>query len=136
MCRLVSGNRWHNFSFGVRPRFGPHHVEALLSATDRLDEAGCQIVRASGGQGSRTEQSTRTTYATELQQRRQRLHPNEAARARVDGDLTARYVDGAGTENRAAAARNPLYGLIEQRPTNIAAAPCKRSSTTSPSKRR
>lgn len=25
-----------------------------------------------------------------------------------------RYVDGAGTQNRAAAAQNPLYGLIEQ----------------------
>jgi hypothetical protein len=24
------------------------------------------------------------------------------------------YVDGAGTQNRAAAAQNPLYGLIEQ----------------------
>ena len=25
-----------------------------------------------------------------------------------------RYVDGAGTQNRAAAAQNPLYGLIDQ----------------------
>lgn len=83
-----------------------------LASYDRVDGISRWGVSALGAQRARARMPPHFRHRTR-QRKRQRVRTIEASRARLDGDL-ARYVDGAGTQNRAAAAQNPLYGLIEQ----------------------
>ena len=56
----------------------------------------------------------RHTFATELANENVSVYALMKLLGHESMVTSQRYVDGAGTENRAAAAQNPLYGLIEQ----------------------
>jgi integrase len=57
----------------------------------------------------------RHTYATELANQDVSVYTLMKLLGHESMVTSQRYVDGAGTENRAAAAQNPLYGLIDGR---------------------
>jgi integrase len=56
----------------------------------------------------------RHTFATELANENVSVYALMKLLGHDSMVTSQRYVDGAGTQNRAAAAQNPLYGLIEQ----------------------
>jgi integrase/recombinase XerC len=56
----------------------------------------------------------RHTFATELANENVSVYALMKLLGHDSMATSQRYVDGAGTQNRAAAAQNPLYGLIEQ----------------------
>jgi integrase/recombinase XerC len=56
----------------------------------------------------------RHTFATELANGNVSVYALMKLLKHESMVTSQRYVDGAGTQNRAAAAQNPLYGLIEQ----------------------
>jgi integrase len=63
-------------------------------------------------------QRRRTTYATELANADVSVYTLMKLLGHESMTTSQRYVSGAGTENRAAAAQNPLYELIEQPTSN------------------
>jgi integrase/recombinase XerC len=56
----------------------------------------------------------RHTFATELTNGNVSVYALMKLLGHESMVTSQRYVDGAGTQNRAAAAQNPLYGLIER----------------------
>jgi hypothetical protein len=81
---------------------GPHALTCLTCRTPK-----------SGEQQALSQNQVQITYATELANGNISVYALMKLLGHDSMVTSQRYVDGAGVENRAAAAENPLYGLIE-----------------------
>lgn len=85
-------------------------------ASRRLLTLTCLMCRTprNGQQQALSRKQVQITFATELANGNVSVYALMKLLGHESMVTSQRYVDGAGTENREAAARNPLYSLIEQ----------------------
>lgn len=81
---------------------GPHTLTCLTCQTPK-----------NGEQQALSQKQVQITYATELANGNVSVYALMKLLGHDSMVTSQRYVDGAGAENRSAAAQNPLYGLIE-----------------------